>query len=434
MVRLNHFGSISSEGIVKAAEAFGTPAYLYDERLLLDKCEKLLAMPNAFGHTVRYAMKANSSAAILRLIHGAGLRIDASSLNEAQRAHLAGIPYGDITLTTQEVPMGEGRQALNAMMAQGLKYNACSLRQLTLVGDFAAQQGCAVSLRVHPGIGAGESATRNTGDHYSCFGIHLTDIPQAISYAASKNIKIDQVHVHIGSGGDPATWRDNIDRELCILEQYFSDAHTISFGGGLKEARMPDETAADIDALGAYAKERLEAFHRRTGRKLHMEVEPGTYVTANVGYIVTRVMDKKQTGPEGMRFLVTDGGMEVNIRPLLYGSRHPFYVVSKEGRLLSSEFDAPGTHTYSAAVVGRCCESGDSQNMDANGLNQPRAMSEPELDDYLVIGGAGAYSPALSAFNYNSHVQAPEVLCTVEGELRLIRKRQSLEQVLENEC
>ena len=363
MERLNGFCTLSASDILEAAERVGTPVYVYDEALLAQKCAALQRMPSAYGLTVRYAMKANSSRALLRMIHDRGLYFDASSLNEVRRARLAGVPSADLMLTTQEVPQGADRADLEAMMLQGLRYNVCSLRQLREVGDFAAANGIPLAMRIHPGVGSGESATRNTGDKYSCFGVHLTDLEQALQYAGDRGIVFDCAHVHIGSGGDPEAWRQNIDRQLGFVERYFPQVATVNFGGGLREARMPDEQPADIEALGAYAKQRIEAFFARTGRRLHMEIEPGTYVVANAGYAVTRVIDKKQTGPEGFRFILLDGGMEVNARPLLYGSRHPFYVVSKDGRLLSSEFSpALAQSPCEAVVIGRCCESGDSQS------------------------------------------------------------------------
>lgn len=433
MAPINNFCSIDSDIIAAAGRQYGTPIYLYDEQLIIDKCKALLSMPNAYGLTVRFAMKANSNRSILKIISAQGLKIDASSVNEVRRAHIAGIPYGDIILTTQEAPIDGEMKALGEMMGRGLKYNVCSLQQLYNIGDFASANNISLAIRYHPGVGTGESATRNTGDKYSCFGIHLSDMERALEYAGSRGIIFDHVHVHIGSGGDPAVWQKNIDSEMNIIEKYFRDARIVSFGGGLREARMPDEKAANIEQLGNYAKKRIEQFYQKTNRKLKMEIEPGTYVIALPGFVVTTVIDKKQTGADGFNFLVLDGGMEVNTRPLLYSSRHPFYVVSKTGRLLSSEFDERSKAGYKAVIVGRCCESGDSQSLDSDGLSVERPMAEPETGDFIAIGGAGAYCSAMSLNNYNSHVQAPEILFTHDRNLKVIRKRQTLEQMLANE-
>ncbi len=429
------FGRVSPQAVVQAAALCGTPLYLYDEAMIVERCRDVLAMPSAFGLTGRYAMKANPGRAILELVSEAGMGVDASSLNEVRRARRAGVPAGRIMLTSQEVPEGQDRLDLEGLMREGLVYNACSQLQLERVAPFARASGLELSVRVNPGVGAGESVTRNTGDKYSSFGVHLAGLERLTSLARDAGVVIGGVHVHIGSGGDPAAWRENIDRMLDIVERFFPDAHTVDLGGGFKEARMPDEQAADVAALGMHARERFEAFAARTGRRLHMSVEPGTYLVANAGYLVTRVVDRKWSGPGGFEFLVTDGGMEANTRPLLYGSRHPFYVISRAGELLSSEWNLndPNVELDFRVVVGRCCESGDSQSLDHHGHIIPRMMADAQVGDFLVVGGTGAYCSAMSPFNYNSHLQAPEVLLATGGSLQVIRRAQSLDQVVANE-
>jgi diaminopimelate decarboxylase len=421
--------------LAQIAQQQGTPCYVYDEAVILQKCRDIVGMPNAFGLRPRFAIKANSNRALLQLIAATGINIDASSLNEARRARMAGIPSCRIMLTTQEVPLGHDRHDLESMMLEGMRYNVCSLRQLRLIAPFAAANGIRLCFRIHPGVGSGESATRNTGDDYSCFGIHLTNVDEALRIAREAGVIFDELHAHIGSGGDPAKWQENIDRELGFVEKWFPDATKVSFGGGFRVARMPDEKAADIAALGNYAKSRLEDFAKRTGRKLEIEVEPGTYIMANAGYLVTRVIDLKSTGPKGFEFIVIDGGMEVNTRPLLYGSRHPFHVIAKDGTVLSSEFDLKNAKgdLDDRIVVGRCCESGDSQTLDAGGQITTRVMAHPQHDDFVVIGGTGAYCSSMSPFNYNSHVQISEILVRTDGKPKVIRHRQTLDQVVQNE-
>jgi diaminopimelate decarboxylase len=431
-------GEVDPLNIAFAADTIGeTPFYLYDEATIITKCQEVLSMPNAFGLNPLYAMKANPTRAILQIPTRCGFGIDAGSMNEARRAKLAGINYNRIMLTTQEVPVSPmDRLDLSKMLAEGMKYNVCSFRQLeNIAGIFQACGSVPLSMRVHPGVGSGESSTRNTGDKYSCFGVHLSDLKKVLDYAREKGIVFDTVHVHIGSGGDPQKWAENIDRELTIVTGFFPDATTVNFGGGLKEARMPDEKPADIRQLGNYAKKMIEFFYKETGRKLKVEVEPGTYIVANAGYIVTKLIDIKQTGPDGFEFLVQSGGMEVNTRPALYGSRHPLYVVSNNGEIISSEFNLEGFSREKdlRIVVGRCCESGDSQSLDEGHHIIPRVMAKPEIGDYVVIGGAGAYCSSMSPFNYNSHTQAPELLLRRSGRIDIIRKPQTLEQMIANE-
>jgi diaminopimelate decarboxylase len=431
---LNNFSNINSEIILKARAEFGTPIYLYDEELIIKKCKSILSMPNAFGIRARYAMKANSNKTILQIITDQGINIDASSLNEVRRAEAAGIKPCCIMMTSQEVPEDDDRRELEELILRGLKYNVCSLRQLYLIGSFAKENNIELSVRLHPGIGSGESATRNTGDNYSCFGIHLTDLDEMLCYADQLGLKFTQVHVHIGSGGDPEMWRKNIDLELGLVEKNFPDVNIVSFGGGLKESRMPNEIAADINALGKYASDQINRFYKKTRRKIMMEIEPGTFIVANSGYVMTKVLDKKQTGPGGQRFLIVNGGMDVNTRPLLYGSKHPFYIISKNGQLLSSDFkDEPNNLLGEMVVVGTCCESGDSLCLDFHGNSIPRRMAEPEINDIVIVGGVGAYCSSMAPFNYNSHTQISEVILKTDGELKLIRRKQTLQQIMQNE-
>jgi diaminopimelate decarboxylase len=230
----------------------------------------------------------------------------------------------------------------------------------------------------------------------------------------------------------PKKWQDNVDTEIKFLKDHFVEVEIINFGGGIKYGRMPDEDSAEIEDLGWYATKRLEEFHISERRKLHMEIEPGTYVMAEAGLLVLKIIDMKSTGKEGFDFLVCDGGMEVNSRPLYYGSRHPFYMVSAGGDLLSSEtHDLSDFEEY--VPVGICCESGDSQSLDEKGNIVPRKMATPSLGDYLVVGGAGAYCSSMSPINYNSHTQAAEVLINRNNRLKSIRKRQTLSQIIKNE-
>lgn len=432
---VKHFGPTRLDAalVPEIARKWGTPVYLHDQEFIENSCEQLLNMPNPFGLHVRYAMKANSDRTVLRVVTAKGLDLDCSSVDEAARAHAAGVPFARMMLTTQEVPTGEERTELEEMIRSGLKYNVCSLTQFRLIAGFARENKVDLSIRVHPGAaGGGESQTRDTGSEYSCFGVHLNDVPTLKALADEQGLRFTQVHVHIGSGGAPEKWRENIDRELGFVRNLFPDATTVSFGGGLKVARMPGEKQADIASLGAYAAQRIAEFKEATGRELKMEIEPGTFVVANSGHIITRIIDKKLTNE--LNFLIVDGGMELLSRPLLYGSEHPVAIVRQDGTLLSSEFDCiPTAGTKPFGIVGRCCESGDSVRLDGDGNIVPVQIAEPEIGDYVVIGGTGAYSESMSPENYNSHRKAPAVIRTRDSGLVLIRKRQDRQQIIQNE-
>lgn len=146
----------------KIADNFNA-LYVYDEASLVAQAKKALGFPNAFGLTVRFAMKAASNRAILRLFNSLGLHIDASSAYEVERAMLAGIPADHISLSSQQLP-----DNLAELIKAGIKYNACSLRQLDEFGKI--NPGAEVGVRINPGLGSGGTNRTNVGGPASSFG------------------------------------------------------------------------------------------------------------------------------------------------------------------------------------------------------------------------------------------------------------------------
>jgi len=425
-------GTVTNRTVTDAASMCGTPFYLYDGSLIADQCRSLLHMPRAHGLSVRYAIKANPSRAVLELIAAQGMQFEAGSMNEVKRAQLAGIHPGKILLTSQDVPDKQNLLLLKQLMHRGLNYTICSFLQLQRIAPYAGQNGIPLCIRIHPGQGSGASATRNTGDAYASFGVQQGELPLVLRFAREQGIEFSRLHVHIGSGSEPALWKENVLRTLHTVEEAFPHVTTINLGGGFKVARMPDEDGADINELGEFTAEKLRDFSRQTGRKLHLEIEPGTFVVANSGYLVTSVIDIKPNRDNEFMFYLLNGGMESNPRPLMYGARHPFYMVSKSGKLLWSDFKA-GQPDCPGVIVGRCCETGDSQCLDPRGIVTPRPMARPGLGDMIVIGGTGAYCSSMAPFNYNSYLQAAECMLVPGQGLRLIREAQSLEQLVNNE-
>src|SRR5438093_2664075 len=180
-------------------ERFGTPCYVYDRAALEAAARDALAFPNAFGLTVRYAMKANSSRAVLRLFRDLGLHIDASSDPEVERALRAGFAPGEIQLTSQ-VPSPR----LEEFVQRGVLVNACSLHQLERFGR--AFPGRDATIRVNPGLGRGSTQRTNTGGPASSFGIWHGYLDDAKAIAVRHGLTIRGLHTHIGSGSDPAVW------------------------------------------------------------------------------------------------------------------------------------------------------------------------------------------------------------------------------------
>lgn len=411
-----------NEDVVRAAaERFGTPLYLYDEQTLRATAEYVTSAPSHAGLSVRYAMKAWPSRFVLQLFAEYGIQIDASSGYEADRAMRAGIAAPSIQLTGQELPLELGR-----LLSAGVLLNACSLSQLEQYGHLLAGAGGAVSVRINPGLGSGHANRTNTGGPASSFGIWHEQLPEVIACAKRFGLTISGLHTHIGSGSDVAVWDHCAELALEVARK-LPDVTRVSLGGGYKIARAEGEKTTDLHAALGRAGERFAQFERSDGRRLHLEIEPGTYLVASAGAIVTSVTDLVTTGADGYSFLKVDAGMTEIIRPSLYGAQHPLSVVSHRERELGP--------AEALVVVGHCCESGDLLTPapgDPEGLG-PRMLPRPSLGDFLVIGATGAYCSGFSVKNYNSFPEAPEVLHGADGKLRLLKRRQTLDQILENE-
>lgn len=414
--------------------ADGTPFYAYSTDALNKAADECLAFPNAYGLTVRYAMKASPNGAILKLFHGKGIHIDASSGFEVKRAMASGIPAENISLSTQELP-----ENFAELVDMGIKLNACSISQLESFGKHYADKNQKVGIRINPGVGSGgfSSSTTgfsktNVGGPSSSFGIwHESLTDGTIQAIVSKyNLEVERVHTHIGSGSDPKIWQEVATKSLSFCKM-FDTITSCNLGGGYKVGRNPGEPSTDLQEIGGPVADAFRKFKEEEGRELTLEIEPGTYLVAMAGALVSSVQDRVvTTGEGGHTFLKMDAGMTDVLRPSLYGAIHPITILPKSGN--SADV---GEDTESVVVVGHCCESGDLMTPLAG---EPEALGERELrksetGDYIVMDGSGAYCAGMSTKNYNSFPEAPEVLVGGDGSVHLVRKRQPVEDIWANE-
>src|SRR2546428_230048 len=223
-------------------ERFGTPCYVYDRAALEAAARAALAFPQVFGFTLRYAMKANPSHAVLRLFRVVGLHMYARSDPEVERALRAGPAPGRIQLTSQ-VPS----RRLEEFVARGVLYNACSLHQLDRYGR--TFPGRAAIIRVNPGLGSGSTNRTNTGGPASSFGIWHAYLDEAKALAARHRLAIRGLHTHIGSGSDPAVWTRVAGLGLRIAGRRPGVAPG-SLGGGVPVARGPGGPGGGLVAGG----------------------------------------------------------------------------------------------------------------------------------------------------------------------------------------
>ena len=417
---VEHLQFLEETQVRKIAQKFETPVYVYDERRLIEHARLALAFPHAYGLTIRYAMKANPNRHIIDVFKRQGILIDASSEWEAERAILAGVEPHSVLLTAQEQP-----SHLQKLIEKGVLFNATSLRQIDLYGELFP--GTNLSVRINPGLGSGSTNRTNVGGPASSFGVWHGHLDRLKASLDKYDLTVYRIHTHIGSGADPKIWQKVAEMSLSLVD-HFPWVEVLNLGGGFKVGRMTGEVSSDLRKTGDPIKGLVRKFFERTGRKIRLEIEPGTFLTAPAGALIATIEDEVDTGSQGYRFIKVNTGMTEILRPSLYGAQHPLVVVTAAPRSNSVKMKE-------YIVVGHCCESGDILTPEiANPESlSPRLLLCPRPGDFLVIEGTGAYCASMNAKNYNSFPEAPEILITRKGDMKLIRKRQTLVDMVANE-
>lgn len=373
------------------ADSQRLPVYVYDKAMLQRVAIELLQREMPYGHTVRYAVKANPHPDVVRLFDQMGLHFDASSVYEAEKLIELGVDPTKISLSTQSLE-GLNDDLINA----GIQLVATSLRQLEILQENGVRE---LAVRINPGMGSGGSKRTTVGGPASSFGIWHEYVPNVLAVAKNHGMKITRLHTHIGSGADPAVWQEAIDQSLKIAEQ-LPDVVALDIGGGYKVGRVEGEATTDMRQVFDIFARALEAFAGKTGRQLHLEIEPGTYLVANAGTLLARIEDIVDTGAQGYTFLRLNTGMNDILRPSLYGAQHPITIIN----------DAIEQGDY--VVVGHNCESGDILTPAPGDPEEilPRRLNKAAIGDVIIIGGAGAYCASMRAVGYNGFPSASEIV------------------------
>lgn len=377
--------------LLQIAQKHSTPLFVYDRSALEAAATELMAAELPYGHTVRYAAKANPHPEVLGLFDSLGLHFDASSTYEASELLDQRIEAGKISLSSQtlEGPLGE-------ILSEGVQPVATTLHQMDTLHEHGIKE---LAVRVNPGIGSGHSNRTNVGGPSSSFGIWYEYVPAVLAKAEKYDMTINRLHTHVGSGANSSVWKKVIDLSLGIAEK-LPDVTTLDIGGGYKVARMPDEEATDMTEVFEVFTEALRRFQAKTGRELKLEIEPGSYLAANAGTLLASVEDIVDTGEDGYTFLRLNTGMNDILRPSLYGAQHPIEVLN----------DSETKQDY--VVVGHNCESGDILTPAPSNPEEilPRSLNQASIGDIVAIGGVGAYCASMRAKAYNSFPDAGEIL------------------------
>lgn len=394
----------------------GTPYYLFDEATIRQRCRDLKAAIPYKNTAIRYACKALTLQAVLRIIRDEGLWIDASSLNEVKRAILAGFTPHEIGYTGESA----STHVFEELLEIGVEMNCSSLDQLRLIGRL--QPGASVAFRLNPGEGHGSHHKVNTGGPTSKHGIYIDQLDTVREIAREHGLKINGVHAHIGSGTDLAHWLRIKDITLDVART-FEGLDFINLGGGLPIVYNPETDAAmPLHEWGEQLTTSFAQFSREYGRDIQLQIEPGRFVVAECGVLVAEVQNIKKT-PE-YTFVLVNTGFNHNPRPAMYGSYHPITFISGDGRAQS------GSHEY--VIAGYLCESGDVFTVTEDGELAPRRFPEVRLGDLMVMGHIGAYSHAMKS-EYNSMALPPSLMKMCDGSVRVIERRGTLEDVMGRE-
>jgi diaminopimelate decarboxylase len=344
--------------------------------------------------------------------------LDAVSAGEIQRALLAGYPaQGEpppIVFTADVFD----RDSLEQVLEHGIAVNCGSPDMIDQYGERAP--GSDIALRVNPGFGHGHSRKTNTGGEGSKHGIWWEDVGEALRRAERYGLRVGTLHMHIGSGVD----LEHLALVAGAMERCAGEVgagiHTLSTGGGLPVPYRPGDPRIDIArhfAIWDAARKRLE---QRFGHPLRLEIEPGRYLVAEAGFLVTEIRAIKRMG--GNTFYLVDAGFNTLARPVLYGAYHPMSLAPA---------DATARAEQDVVVGGPLCESGDIFTQEEGGVVRTQRLPEAKVGEYLVIECAGAYGFVMSS-NYNGKPLPAEVLLS-SGKAHLVRARQSLADLVRGE-
>lgn len=395
----------SSTRLESIAKEYGTPLYIYDEAIIKSRCSLLKESFKEVPVQWMYAVKANDNPHILKIIQQSGFGFDTVSYEEVLLSLRIGQQADHIFYTENNMTDYEMKSAAE----EGVILNIGSYSRLEQLVKSGLAKEC--TIRVNPQIGDGHHAKVDTGNKDSKFGIRLDLIPDVVDMAAKSGVKITGLHIHIGSGIKKPENLTNAMNVLIKIGYQLPDLRHINFGGGFPIPYREDELPFSIQDFVREATPILKDEYDRRGGEIRFIFEPGRWIVAPAGLLLTRINSIKDQGR--ISFIGTDTGFNHLLRPALYDAYHSIVNVSK------SEIEPSTKYT----IAGNICESGDI-------LAEDRLLPESNIGDLLAICDTGAYGMTMAS-NYNRRALPAEVL--IDGDLRhtLIRQRETAQETVE---
>lgn len=402
------------EGLDPAAlsREFGTPLYLYNERVFRARCREMRSLVTYPHFSVNFSVKANSNLTLLKIAREEGLSVDAMSPGEIFLEEQAGFTPEKIFYISNNVSLEE----MDFAVRRGIVVSLDSLSQLERFA--AAFPGAAISLRINSGIGAGHSDKVVTGGKKTKFAIPLDQLDDALSIVRASSLHLVGLNQHIGSFFlDKEIYLEGV-RALLQVAMEIPGLSFIDCGGGFgmpydeqSQHRLDlQDLGRSLDELFVDFNDRYQSRYGNASQDILFKIEPGRYLAAECGLLMGTVHALKENA--GHRYCGTDIGFNVLIRPMLYDAYHKIETWPVR----------PEAKEYPYTVVGNICESGDI-------LAKDRLLPEMREDDLILIHDAGAYGFSMAS-NYNNRLRPAEVLIQEGGSVRLIRRRESLEDLL----
>ena len=396
---------MNNQKLIKAAEKFGSPLYVYDSNKIKRQFNKL---KNSFKSVdnlqINYAVKALSNISILKFIINLGSGIDAVSIQEVNLAIKCGIKPEKIIYTPNGVSMDEIKKASQL----GVKINIDNLSVLEEFGN--NNPSVPICIRINPHIMAGGNSKISVGHIDSKFGISIHQIPHLLRIVNNTKIKVNGIHMHTGS--------DILDIDVFLraseilfdTAKNFDELEFIDFGSGFKVPYFPNDSETNLKELGDKLSKRFNLFCKEYGKKLTLMFEPGKFLVSESGKFLCKVNSIKQT--TSTVFAQVDSGFNHFLRPMMYGASHHIENISNSNDI---------QRYYS--VVGYICET------DTFATN--RKISTIRNGDLLCFNNAGAYCHTMSS-NYNSRYRPAEAMY-INNNFQLIRKREGFEDLVRNQ-
>lgn len=404
--QMNYFGKTNPEELLAK---YGSPLYVYNEDILRRQMRRVAGILVNHRFTSNYSIKANSNLSILRMVYEEGLNADAMSPGDIYMIKKAGFPSDRIFFVPNNVSEEEMQYAID----EGVMLSVDSLSQLEMFGRLCP--GGRLSVRLNPGVGAGHHEKVVTAGKKTKFGVAAQDIAKINDVAKKYDLHIVGLNQHIGSlFMDFQAYLDAVSNFLHYAED-FEELEFVDFGGGfgIPYHKLEGEAEFDLEAFKKALDQLLTDWKKKTGRDLLFKMEPGRYIASEGGVLLGRVHAVKEN--YGHKYVGTDIGMNVLIRPELYDSYHDVEIYRDGKPVLDGTKEI-----YS--VVGNICETGDIVAKD-------HELPITQEGDVAVVLDAGAYCFSMSS-NYNNRLRPAEVLIDHDGNDRLIRRRDTFEDLV----